>query len=157
LSGLKVLIVDDDAGVCQSLKDLLVAEGCCVEDRRVRVHGLEWLQRQSFDLVLSDVVMPDMDGYELKSSGQIRRYEPALPVDLCTDCIQLRHRITLSSSGVCLEGYKALIFKKKRVNPRCSKNKIITVCNIVVVRKQISQTQRPRTLRSAAALASKDE
>ena len=31
LSGLKVLIVDDDAGVCQSLKDLLVAEGCCVE------------------------------------------------------------------------------------------------------------------------------
>ncbi|HUF41020.1 MAG TPA: PAS domain S-box protein, partial [Verrucomicrobiae bacterium] len=31
LSGLRVLIVDDDAGICESLKDLLEAERCCIE------------------------------------------------------------------------------------------------------------------------------
>ena len=65
LSGLRVLIVDDDAGICQSLKDLLEAEHCCVETAASGVHAMNWLRQGKSDLVLSDVVMPDMDGYEL--------------------------------------------------------------------------------------------
>ena len=122
LSGLKVLIVDDDAGVCQSLKDLLVAEGCCVETAESGVHGLEWLQRQSFDLVLSDVVMPDMDGYELYQA--IKRETPALPVVLMTAFNYDKDHIIKRS---CLEGLQGVIFKKP-VNPAMLKNILLQQC-----------------------------
>src|SRR5690242_6899188 len=81
-SGPRVLIVDDDANVCRSLKDLLSAEGCCVDTADSGVHGLQRLQGQSFDLVLSDVVMPDMDGYELHQA--VKKATPSLPVVLMT-------------------------------------------------------------------------
>ena len=58
-------MVDDDAGICGSLRELLEAERCCVETAASGVYAVEWLGRQQFDLVLSDVVMPDMDGYQL--------------------------------------------------------------------------------------------
>src|SRR6476619_8033874 len=43
LSGLKVLVVDDDAGICDSLRDLLTAERCCVEIAASGIFALEWL------------------------------------------------------------------------------------------------------------------
>src|SRR5918999_3611563 len=57
LSGLRVLVVDDDAGICQSLKDLLEEERCTIETAASGVFAMEWLDRQQFDVVLSDVVM----------------------------------------------------------------------------------------------------
>ena len=72
LSGLRILVVDDDAGICQSLKDLLEEEGCNIETAASGVVAMEWLGRQDFDVVLSDVVMPDMDGYELYQASKRR-------------------------------------------------------------------------------------
>jgi len=58
----RILVVDDDEFVCNSLKWLLLDEGYRVE---VAVDGrsaLEILSKQSFDLVLTDLMMPDVDG-----------------------------------------------------------------------------------------------
>ena len=82
LVGLRILVVDDDLGVCQSLRDLLTEEGCEV---RVATGGREALARletETFDLVLSDVVMPDLDGYQLFQ--EVRQRHPELPVVLMT-------------------------------------------------------------------------
>jgi PleD family two-component response regulator len=78
LAGLGILVVDDDAGVCSSLRELLEAERCCVETAASGVFALDWLARQSFDVVLSDVVMPDMDGYQLYQA--VKKQTPDLPV-----------------------------------------------------------------------------
>src|SRR6267142_2734686 len=53
------LEVDDDAGICQSLKDLLEEERCNIETATSGVVAMERLNRQEFDVVLSDVVMPE--------------------------------------------------------------------------------------------------
>ena len=122
LSGLRVLIVDDDAGVCQSLKDLLEAERCCIETAPSGVVAMECLEREQFELVLSDVVMPDMDGYELYQT--VKKKSPKLPVVLMTAFNYDKDHIIKRS---CLEGLQGVIFKKP-VNPAMLKKILLQQC-----------------------------
>jgi PAS domain S-box-containing protein len=82
LRGLRILVADDDLGVCQSLRDLLTQEGCEVVIATGGREALARLESVTVDLVLSDVVMPDLDGYELFQ--EVRRRMPDLPVVLMT-------------------------------------------------------------------------
>ena len=82
LADLRILVVDDDLGVCHSLRDLLTAEGCRVETATNGREGLTKLETTVVDLVLSDVVMPDLDGYQLFQ--EVRQRWPGLPVVLMT-------------------------------------------------------------------------
>ena len=82
LAGVRILVVDDDLGVCQSLRDLLTQEGCDVLVATGGREGLAKLDTEAVDLVLSDVVMPDLDGHELFQ--EVRARHPGLPVVLMT-------------------------------------------------------------------------
>ena len=122
LSGLKVLVVDDDAGVCESLKNLLEAERCCIETAASGVHAMDRLKCGQFDLVLSDVVMPDIDGYELYQT--VKKTTPKLPVILMTAFNYDKDHIIKRS---CLEGLQGVIFKKP-VNPAMLKQILLQHC-----------------------------
>ena len=122
LSGLRVLIVDDDACVCQSLQDLLEAERCCIETAASGVQAMDCLGSEKFDLVLSDVVMPDMDGYELYQA--VKKTTPKLPVVLMTAFNYDKDHIIKRS---CLEGLQGVIFKKP-VNPAMLKKILLQQC-----------------------------
>jgi PAS domain S-box-containing protein len=123
LSGLRILIVDDDAGICQSLRDLLEEEHCCVETAPSALHALKSLKRQQqFDLVLSDVVMPDMDGYQLYRA--VKNSLPGLPVVLMTAFNYDKDHIIKRS---CLEGLQGVIFKKP-INPILLKKLLLKQC-----------------------------
>jgi CheY-like chemotaxis protein len=82
LAGIRILVVDDDLGVCQSLRDLLTQEGCDVVVATGGREALAKLEQERVDLVLSDVVMPDLDGHEVFL--RVRERWPALPVVLMT-------------------------------------------------------------------------
>ncbi len=82
LRGLRILVVDDDLGVCQSLRDLLTQEGCSVVVATGGREGIARLETEAVDLVLSDVVMPDLDGYQLFQ--EVRHRHPEIPVVLMT-------------------------------------------------------------------------
>lgn len=122
LSGLRILVVDDDAGICQSLKDLLEAERCCIITAASGVLAMQSLKRQQFDLVLSDVVMPDMDGYQLYQA--IKQATPELPVVLMTAFNYDKDHVIKRS---CLEGLQGVIFKKP-VNPAMLKQVLLQHC-----------------------------
>jgi len=122
LAGLRVLVVDDDLGICQSLKDLLEEERCEVETAPSGVKGLECLARKEFDLVLSDVVMPDMDGYELYQ--KVKKKTPNLPVVLMTAFNYDKDHVIKRS---CLEGLQGVIFKKP-INPNRLKKVLLEQC-----------------------------
>lgn len=62
---LEILLVDDDELVRQSLSMLLTHEGFRVSSARGGAEALELSQQQSFDLIISDIRMPDMDGFEV--------------------------------------------------------------------------------------------
>ena len=122
LSGLRVLVVDDDPGVCESLKEFLEDGRCCIETGPSGAHAVKALGCQQFDLVLSDVVMPDMDGYELYQT--VKRQTPKLPVVLMTAFNYDKDHIIKRS---CLEGLQGVIFKKP-VNPAMLKKIVLQQC-----------------------------
>ena len=139
LRGLKILIVDDDAGICQSLKDLLEAEECQVQTAPSGVYAMQWLERGEFDLVLSDVVMPDIDGYQLYK--YVKKSAPNLPVILMTAFNYDKDHIIKRS---CLEGLQGVIFKKP-VNPMLLKKALLQQCRPERVHQQAAAGSSPQT------------
>ena len=62
-----VLIVDDNIKNIQVLGGFLQNEGLIVEFALDGMSALIWLEKKKFDLILLDIMMPDMDGYEVCS------------------------------------------------------------------------------------------
>jgi PAS domain S-box-containing protein len=64
LAGMKILIVEDDADTRELLHFILSTEGAEVIAVGAAAEGLDELRQTEFDLLISDVGMPDMDGFE---------------------------------------------------------------------------------------------
>ncbi len=62
---ISILVVDDESMMRSLLKSILLQEGCQVALAENGYQALEMLEAGDFDLVLSDIKMPDMDGFEL--------------------------------------------------------------------------------------------
>jgi PAS domain S-box-containing protein len=107
LGGMRILVVDDDLGICHTLEEILEADGCQVETAQDGEQGLAKLEKGGFDLVLTDVVMPRMDGHELYTA--IRRVYPGLPVLMMTAFHYDKDHIIKRSR---LEGLEGVVFKK---------------------------------------------
>jgi len=78
----RVLVVDDEPGVREVLRDLLGGEGYTVVDAPDGRAGLALCETEPVDLVLSDVSMPGMSGWEVAEAGHARF--PHVPVGLIT-------------------------------------------------------------------------
>lgn len=61
-SGKQVLVVDDEADVAQLIHDILVENACHVTVTTSAKEAVRILENQSFDVVLSDFKMPEMNG-----------------------------------------------------------------------------------------------
>jgi DNA-binding response OmpR family regulator len=61
----KILVVDDDILVLDALRELLVADGYKVMTATRGQGALEILEREHVDLVVLDVVMPKMTGFDV--------------------------------------------------------------------------------------------
>jgi excisionase family DNA binding protein len=77
-SGPRVLIVDDDAGLRAFVRASLETEGFDVHEAASAGEGLDVLAEEQLDLILLDVMMPGMDGWEMLQRVQERH--GAIPV-----------------------------------------------------------------------------
>lgn len=75
-----VLIVDDDDKLREFVRVNLEMEGYTVREAASAHEGLEALEEQSPDLVLLDVMMPEMDGWEMLRQLHERHGMGAIPV-----------------------------------------------------------------------------
>ncbi|RPJ03798.1 MAG: response regulator, partial [Deltaproteobacteria bacterium] len=62
---MKILIVEDDANSRTYLERALKSQGYSVESAANGVAGLERVKQSRPDLIISDIMMPEMDGFEL--------------------------------------------------------------------------------------------
>ena len=60
----KILVVDDDTILRKVLRNYLEQQGYQVQDAASGVEGLAAFERYSPDLIVSDVAMPEIDGFE---------------------------------------------------------------------------------------------
>src|SRR5262245_46087892 len=76
----RILIVDDDPGTLASLSRAFALEGLTALTASSAALALEKLDGEPVDAILSDVVMPEMDGLEFL--GRLRDRSPDVPVIL---------------------------------------------------------------------------
>jgi signal transduction histidine kinase/ActR/RegA family two-component response regulator len=65
LNGLRVLVVDDDTDTCELLQVILEGCGAQVKTACSAAAALEAVVEEVFDVLISDIGMPDEDGYSL--------------------------------------------------------------------------------------------
>ncbi|MDP6111764.1 MAG: response regulator transcription factor [Planctomycetota bacterium] len=78
----RVLVVEDDASMLMGLKDNLEYENYEVTTATNGVDGLKFAQENSFDLIILDVMLPQMDGFEV--CRQIRTMDEDVPIIMLT-------------------------------------------------------------------------
>lgn len=61
----KLLIIDDERGIRNTLREILADEGYEVEVAENGKQGLEMAQAKAYDLIFTDIKMPEMDGMEV--------------------------------------------------------------------------------------------
>src|SRR6202044_3865058 len=99
----KILVVDDEEAIREVISTLLEAQGFqCTTCHNGKV-GLESFRRDSFDLVLSDIVMPEMDG--LKLLGELRLDDPDGPVIMVT----AMHDISIALEAIRAGAYDYIL------------------------------------------------
>lgn len=76
--GASILIIDDDAAVSRTLSLILTRAGYRVSAVTNGRKGLDMLSDGTFDLVLTDIIMPELDGIE--AIRRIRSDHPGLRI-----------------------------------------------------------------------------
>ena len=67
---LKILIVEDEEAIANLVRINLMAEGYhCVSAYDGKA-GADWMEKEVFDLILLDIMLPEIDGYELLEYSQ---------------------------------------------------------------------------------------
>ena len=77
----KILVIDDDKKLCNLLKEYLVKFDLKVESTTIPEEALKLISSYSPDLVILDVMMPEMDGFEV--CKEIRK-ESSVPIIMLT-------------------------------------------------------------------------
>lgn len=94
---LKVLIVDDEEHLVETLKDVLVGKGFAVNTAYDGLEALEKLEKTSFDFMIMDLKMPRMGGIELMEIA--RKKYPQTEIIVITGYGTIKSAITATKNG----------------------------------------------------------
>ncbi|MFN7939881.1 MAG: response regulator [Bryobacteraceae bacterium] len=78
----RILIVDDEADIRESLETLLSLEGYSIEEAPNATEGLRKMEQANYDLVLLDLMMPDRSGMEVLK--EVRERDTETPICMIT-------------------------------------------------------------------------
>jgi len=94
-----VLVIDDEASVCHTLSSLLAAEGYAVVAAQSGRNAVELLESRQFDVALTDLLMPEMDG--LQTMEALKGVDPDLEVIVLTGHTAIRAATDALKRGAC--------------------------------------------------------
>jgi putative two-component system response regulator len=94
----RILVVDDEPKICEFLAILLGREGYQVDSANSAADGLARIEATPYDLVLTDLKMPGMDGFELVT--RLKAARPELPVIMITGYATVETAVRALRHGV---------------------------------------------------------
>jgi putative nucleotidyltransferase with HDIG domain len=108
----KILVVDDEEAIREVVSTLLDSQGYKCTVRANGRLALEAFRGDTFDLVLSDIVMPEMDGLKLLSA--LRDEDPDVPVIMVT----AMHDISIALEAIRAGAYDYILkpFEKDQLH-----------------------------------------
>ena len=95
----RVLIVDDDIEIMDWLSMDLQMSGFCIDSATDGLSGLQKAQNGNYDIIILDVMMPNMDGFEVCKNIRKSAKTKNIPIILLTAKGTIEDKITGFGSG----------------------------------------------------------
>jgi DNA-binding NtrC family response regulator len=97
MTATRVLVIDDEQIVLDSIRKVLAQGDYAVDTTRSSREGLDWAIQKPYDLVLTDIRMPEIGG--MRVLRDIKRMKPSLPVVIITGYATVRSAVQAMKLG----------------------------------------------------------
>ena len=94
---MKILIIEDEVLLADSLKELMIQKGYEADTAYDGITGEEYAELGIYDLIILDVMLPGMDGYEV--AKRLRMKHLGTPILMLTARSELEDRVEGLNSG----------------------------------------------------------
>src|ERR1700689_3686076 len=88
---MRVLLVEDDSATATSISMMLQAEGFVCDTTDLGEDGLEIGKLYDYDIIILDLMLPDIDGYEVLR--RLRSAKVRTPILILSGLVELDHKI----------------------------------------------------------------
>lgn len=93
----KILIIDDDQNICESIKMILEYENYFVDIAHDAIEGLSKIKQNSYNAILLDIKMPEMDG--LEAITKIKELDDSISIIMISAHASLGNAIEATKKG----------------------------------------------------------
>ncbi len=111
---MRVLLVEDDTSVAKSIEMMLKSEGYIIDSTDLGEDGLEIGKIYDYDIIILDLMLPDMDGYEVLK--QLRASKVETPILILSGLSELDNKI--KGLGFGADDYLTKPFDKRELIAR---------------------------------------
>lgn len=111
---MRVLLVEDDTSVAGSIVAMLRAEGFVVDTTDLGEDGLEIGKIYDYDIILLDLMLPDIDGYEVLH--RLRAAKVDTPILILSGLTDMQHKV--KGLGIGADDYLTKPFHKSELVAR---------------------------------------
>lgn len=111
---MRVLLVEDDASLARSMELMLTSEGFVVDTTDLGEDGLEIGKIYDYDIIILDLMLPDIDGYEVLRRLRSARVET--PILILSGLGELDNKIKGLATGA--DDYITKPFEKRELIAR---------------------------------------
>jgi two-component system cell cycle response regulator CtrA len=111
---MRVLLVEDDASVANSIVTMLNSESFVVDTADLGEDGLEIGKIYDYDIILLDLMLPDIDGYEVLH--RLRTANINTPILILSGLSDMEHKV--KGLGVGADDYMTKPFQKSELVAR---------------------------------------
>lgn len=111
---MRVLLVEDDSSVAKSIVLMLQTEGYIVDSTDLGEDGLEIGKLYDYDIIILDLMLPDIDGYEVLR--RLRAARVTTPILILSGLSELDHKI--KGLGFGADDYLTKPFDKRELVAR---------------------------------------
>jgi len=133
----KILVIDDEKSICNSLRDILEYEKYKVDEAADGIAGIELIQKNKYDVILCDIKMPEMDGIEvLEKAMQITD----TPVIMISGHGTIDTAVEAIKKGAYDYISKPLDLNRLLITVRNALDKTSLIKETIVLKKQVSKT-----------------
>jgi DNA-binding response OmpR family regulator len=115
----KILVVDDEISICMLLQNFL-SKDYEVSTLHNALEALKWLDANLPDLIISDIQMPEMNGYEFLTKVRQRGFSKHTPVVMLSGTAESKERIKCYRLGA--QDYLTKPFNPEELEELVKKN-----------------------------------
>lgn len=134
----KILIIDDEKAIRRSIKDILEFEKYTVEEAEDGQQGLDMALKGKYDIILSDIKMPKLDGIELLT--RLRQSDSESPLIMMSGHGTIETAVEAVKKGAYDYLAKPIDLNRLLVTIRNAMDKSTLVAETRVLKKKINKS-----------------